>query len=122
MRWNKCITFLTPARAFQDDEGGTHYGTPEKRTVFCNENSIGTMTMAHLRSSEIRMANSNEPIDVGMRHEHMIEVKAIDYCDEDRCIFECQEYEVLAATGAGDRRFLIIGQRIGNMGTESGNV
>ena len=113
-RWNRTLTLLTPAERYQDEEGGWHYGEPAKRVIFCNEYSIGVMTMAHLRSSEVRMANDNEPVDVGIRNEHMVQVRAIDYNSEDRCIYEKEEYEILYSTGSGDYRLLTIGQRIGN--------
>lgn len=114
MRWNKCVTLLSPSEPYQDDEGGAHYGEPVERTVFCNERSLGTMTMAHLRSSDVRMANSNEPIDVGMRHEHLLELRSAEYFDEDRCIFEGEEYEIMFKTGSGEKCTIAIGQRIGN--------
>lgn len=121
MRWNKSVTLLTPAEAYQDEEGGWHYGEPVERVVFCNERSMGTMTMAHLRSSDVRMANSNEPIDVGMRHEHLLELRSIDYHNEDRCIFEGEEYEVMFKTGSGEKCVIAIGQRIGNSRPEGFN-
>lgn len=114
MRWNKFVTLLTPAERYQDDEGGWHYGEPEQRTIPCNEYNLGVMAMAHLRSTDVRLANANEPIDIGMRNEHMIEVRHIDYQGEDRCIFEGEEYEVMYASGNGEFRMLTIGQRIGN--------
>ena len=114
MRWNKVVTLLTPAEKYQDEEGGWHYGEPVERTVFCNEYTIGMMTMSHLRSTDVRMANSNEPLDIGMRNEHMIELRSIDYKGEDRCVFEGEEYEIMFSTGSGETRLLAIGQRIGN--------
>ena len=120
-RWNRTLTLLTPAEMYQDEEGGFHYGEPTERVVFCNEYSIGIMTMAHLRSSEVRMANDNEPVDVGIRNEHMVQVRAVDYQSEDRCIYEGEEYEILYSTGSGDMRLLTIGQRIGNERSADGH-
>lgn len=119
-RWNRVVTLLTPAERYQDEEGGWHYGEPERRVVFCNEYTIGVMAMSHLRSSDVRMSNQNEPIDVGMRNEHMIQLRSVDYQGEDRCEFEGKEYEVLYSTGAGEMRMLTIGQRIGNEGGGNG--
>lgn len=113
-RWNRTVILLTPSEAYQDDEGGWHYGEPKERLVFCNEYTIGIMAMSHLRSSEVRMANSDEPVDVGIRNEHMLQMRAIDYNSEDRCIYEGEEYEILYSTGAGEMRMLTIGQRVGN--------
>lgn len=113
-RWNRTLTLLTPVDKYQDEEGGWHYGEPKKRVIFCNEYTIGVMVMSHLRSSEVRMANDNEPVDIGIRNEHMVQVRSVDYNSEDRCIYENEEYEILYSTGAGDYRLLTIGQRIGN--------
>ena len=117
MRWNKVVTLLTPSEKYQDEEGSWHYSEPVERLVYCNENSIGTMTMAHMRSSDVRTANSNEPVDMGMRHEHFLEMRSIEYRNEDRCIYEGEEYEVLFKTGSGERCIICIGQRIGNVRT-----
>lgn len=121
-RWNRTVILLTPSEAYQDDEGGWHYGEPTERLVFCNEYTIGIMAMSHLRSSEVRMANSEEPVDVGIRNEHMLQMRSIEYNGEDRCIYEGEEYEILYSTGAGEMRMLTIGQRIGNVrnGAEDG--
>ena len=113
-RWNRTVTLLTPTEMYQDEEGGWHYGEPEKREIFCNEYTIGIMVMSHLRSSEVRMDNDNEPVDVGIRNEHMLQIRSVDYNSEDRCIYEGEEYEILYSTGSGDMRLLTIGQRIGN--------
>lgn len=118
-RWNRMVTFLSPAEGYQDEEGSWHYGEPAKREVFCNEYTIGIMAMSHLRSSEVRMVNDNAPTDVGIRNEHMVQVRSVDYDGEDRCIYEGEEYEILYSTGAGEMRMLTIGQRIGSMRGES---
>lgn len=118
-RWNRMVTFLSPAEGYQDEEGAWHYGEPAKREVFCNEYTIGIMAMSHLRSSEVRMTNDTEPVDVGIRNEHMVQVRSIDYKGEDRCIYEGEEYEILYSTGAGEMRLLTIGQRIGSVRSES---
>lgn len=114
MRWNKVVTLLSPVEKYQDEEGGWHYGEPAQRTIFCNEYTIGVMAASHLRSSDVRMANSTTPVDTGIRNEHMIQVRSIDYHSEDRCIFEGEEYEILYSTGSGEVRLLTIGQQIGN--------
>lgn len=114
MRWNKVVTLITPSEASQDAAGVWHYGEPVEHTVFCNEFTIGTVAMAHLRSSDIRMANQNEPIDVGLRHERMLQLRSIDYHNEDRCIYEGEEYEVMYHSGSGEYIMLTIGQKIGS--------
>ena len=114
MRWNKVITLLSPTQKYQDASGAWHEGERTERTVFCNEFILGTLTIAHLRSSDIRATNTTEPVDVGLRHEHMLQLRSIDYQGEDQCIFEGEEYEVIYASGAGEHVMLTIGQRLGN--------
>ena len=114
MRWNKTITLLSPVRKWQDESGVWHEGDREPRVVFCNEYTIGVVAMANLRSSVIRAVSSSEPIDVGLRNERMVEVRAVDYQSEDQVIYEGDEYEVLYVSGSGETRLLTIGQRLGN--------
>ena len=114
MRWNKVVTLLAPAEKFQDSKGQWHEGERTARTVFCNEYTIGLVAQAHLRSSDVRAANSTEPVDMGLRNEHMIQVRAIDYHNEDQCIFEGEEFDVMYLSGSGETRLLTIGQKIGN--------
>lgn len=113
MRWNEVVTFLGVGEQYQDSAGAWHQGERVERLVYCNEYTIGAMAMAHLRSNTVRMANGNEPIDVGLRNEHMLEVRTVDYLGEDKCIFRGEEYEVMYITGAGDTRLITIGQRFG---------
>lgn len=116
MRWNDTVTLLSHADSYQDASGSWHAGKPVRRTVFCNSMTIGLMAMANLRSSDIRLANSTEPLDMGLRNEHMIQVRAIDYQGEDRCVYHDEEYEILYMSGSGEFRTLTLAQRIGNDG------
>lgn len=114
MRWNETITLLSATEKYQDETGAWHEGERTARTVFCNQMIIGFMTIANLRSSDIRMANTTEPVDVGLRNEHMIQIRAIDYNNEDKCIFHDDEYEIMYLSGGGEYRVLTIAQRLGN--------
>lgn len=114
MRWNKVITLLSPTEKYQDEKGQWHEGEREERVVFCNEYTIGLVAQAHLRSSDVRAANTTEPVDMGLRNEHMIEVRTIDYRNEDQVVFEGEEYDVMFISGSGETRLLTIGQKIGN--------
>ena len=113
-RYNETLTLLAPAAKYQDAAGAWHEGERTARTIFCNEYTIGVMTLAHLRNSDIRAANSTEPVDVGLRNEHMLQIRSIDYQGEDQVIFHGEEYEVVYLSGAGEHRVLTIGQRLGN--------
>lgn len=115
MRWSEVIYFLSAPEPYQDSSGAWHEGERPPRMAYCNEYTIGLVAMAHLRSNTVRMANGNEPVDVGMRNEHMVEVMAIDYQGEDKCIYHDDEYEVMYVTGQGDKRLLTIGQRFGTV-------
>lgn len=115
MRWNRTITLLSPVERYQDDEGSWHEGERTSREVFCNEMTIGTMAQAHLRSSDVRLENSVEPVDRGLHHEHMVQLRSIEYQGEDKCIFDGEEYEVIYITGSGEMKLLTIAQRLGNI-------
>lgn len=117
-RWNDVITLCGAKNKWQDSVGAWHEGERENRLVFCNEYTIGLVAMAHLRNSDIRAANSTEPVDVGLRNEHMVQVRAIDYENEDEVIFHGEEYEVIYVSGSGETRYLTIGQKLGSSGVD----
>ena len=112
MRWNKVITLLSPVDKFQDESGAWHEGERKGRVVFCNEYTIGLVAQAHLRSSDVRAANTTDPVDVGLRNEHMIQVRSIDYHNEDQCIFEGVEHEILYVSGSGETKILTISEKL----------
>lgn len=114
MRWNDTVTLLSPAHKYQDAAGAWHEGERVPRTVFCNVMTISMVQMAQLRSADVRAQSSTQTLDIGLRNEHMIQVRAIDYNGEDQVIFHGQEFEVLYLSGSGETRTLTIGQRIGS--------
>ncbi len=114
MRWNDCVTLLSSADSYQDSSGAWHEGERTQRTIFCNPMNIGVMAMAHLRSSDVRMNNSTEPLDTGFHNEHLLQVRAIDYENEDQCIYHGEVYDVMYSSGGGELRTLAIAQHIGN--------
>ena len=114
MRWNKVVTLLAPAEKYQDSKGQWHEGERVERVIFCNEYTIGVVAQAHLRSSDVRAANATEPVDMGLRGEHMLQVRSLDYNNEDQVIFEGEEYDVMYVSGSGETRMLTIGRKIGN--------
>ena len=114
MRWNDEVTILSPKDAYQDSSGSWHEGERTERTVFCNAMTLGLMAMANLRSSDVRLANSTDPVDMGLRNQHMIQIRAIDYQGEDQVIYHGDEYEVMYLSGSGEFRILTIAQRLGN--------
>ena len=113
-RWTETVTLLRRGDDWQDSEGVWHDGDRTEREVYCNERRLTLAAMGHLRSSDIRMNNAVEPVDMGMRPECEIEVHAIDYEGEDRCIFHGLEYEVQYTYGGGNTLILGIARRIGN--------
>lgn len=113
-RWNEVITFLAPVEAYQDSMGAWHEGERRERKVFCNVGTIGIMTMAQLRSSEVRITNGRSVPDVGMRDMHVVYVRQIDYEGEDQCLFRGAEMDVIAATSEGANYKIIIRRNIGN--------
>lgn len=76
--------------------------------------TLSLVAMAQLRSADVRAQSSTQTLDVGLRNEHMIQVRAIDYHGEDQLIFRGDEYEVLYLSGSGEFRTLTIGQRLGS--------
>lgn len=113
-RWNETVILLAPANKYQDSSGAWHEGERVQREVFCNEMTMSMVAMAQLRSADVRAQSSTQTLDMGLRNEHMIQVKSIDYSGEDQCIFHGEEFEVLYLSGSGENRTLTIGQRLGN--------
>ena len=113
-RWNDTITLLSAPNSYQDEEGGQHEGERVAREVFCNPGTFGVMTMAQLRSSEVRITSGDSVPEVGLREMHLVYVREIDYEDEDQVIFHGKEMDVIGATSEGENRKLIIRRRLGN--------
>lgn len=113
-RWNEVITLLSAPNAYQDAEGGWHEGERVEREVFCNPGIIGTLTMAQLRSSEVRITGGEDIPEIGLREMAMVYIKAIDYEGEDQCIYNGKEMDIIALTSEGDNLKAIIRRRFGN--------
>lgn len=113
-RWNETITLLSCPNAYQDEEGGYHEGERVGREVFCNPGIIGTMTMAQLRSSEVRINSNDKAPEVGLRDMAMVYVRDIDYEGEDQCIYHGKEMDIIAGTSEREYWKLIVRRRIGN--------
>lgn len=113
-RWSETVTLLSPVNRYQDESGSWHEGERVKREVFCNEMTMSLVAMAQLRSADVRASSSTTPLDMGLRNEHMIQVRSIDYGNEDQVLFHGEEYEVLYLAGSGEYRTLTIGQRLGD--------
>lgn len=116
MRWNEEITLLSAPEAYQDDEGGQHEGERVARTVYCNAGIIGTMTMAQLRSSEVRITGNDTVPEVGLREMHVVYIRQIDYQGEDKVIFRGKEMDVIDATSDGMNYKMIVRERLANHG------
>ncbi len=113
-RWADVITLLSATDSYQDEEGGWHEGERVERTVFCNNAIVGTMAMAQLRSSEVRVTNTNDPVDMGLMETAMVYVMTMDYMGEDQCIYHDKEMQVIAATNDGENTKLFLRRRVGN--------
>jgi len=112
--WNETVTLVKNADPWQDSSGGWHEGKVTKREVFCKVGMLGTLTMAQLRSSEIRITGNDSPPEVGLRSMHVIYVKQIDYDDEPTVIFRGEEMDVIGLTSERESYKMIIRKRIGN--------
>ena len=113
-RWNESVFLLAPTNRYQDSSGVWHEGERVSREISCNEMTMSLVAMAQLRSADVRAQSSSQTLDMGLRNEHMIQVRSIDYNGEDQCIFHGEEYEVLYLSGSGEYRTLTIGQRLGD--------
>lgn len=113
-RWNEEITLLSAANAYQDEEGGWHEGERVERRVFCNPGILGVMTMAQLRSSEVRITGGENIPETGLRDMHVVYIRQIDYRNEDQVIYRGEEMDVIAATSEGENYKVIVRRRIGN--------
>lgn len=113
--WNETITLLKNTEPWQDDAGAWHEGKVEEREVFCKVGMLGTLTMAQLRSSEVRITANDPAPEVGLRQMHVIYIKQIDYDDEPRVIFRGQEMDVIGLTSERETYKMIIRKRIGNV-------
>ena len=113
-RWADVITLLKADEAYQDAMGSWHEGERTERTVFCNRGIMGLMTMAQLRSSEVRITGGEDVPEVGMRSMHVVYIREIDYEGEDQAIFLGKEMDVLAATSEGENYKVILRERLGN--------
>jgi hypothetical protein len=113
-KWNDVIYLLSAPNAYQDSEGGQHEGERVARRVFCNVGTMGLMTMAEMRSSEVRITSGENIPNVGMHAMHVVWIRQIDYQGEDQCIFNDKEMDIIALTSEGENYKMIIRERIGN--------
>lgn len=113
-RWNETIILLKPVNKWQDEEGAWHEGERESREVFCDSGMLGNMTMAQLRSSEVRITSGESSPNVGMTRMDVVRIKQIDYDDEDQAIYRGKEMDVIAATSEGENYKVILRRRLGN--------
>ena len=113
-RWNDVIYLLSAPNAYQDSEGGQHEGERVARRVFCNVGTMGLMTMAEMRSSEVRITSGTGVPDIGLHNMHVVWIKQIDYQGEDQVIFNGKEMNIIALTSEGEDYKVIIRESIGN--------
>lgn len=113
-RWNDVITLLSAPEAYQDEMLAWHEGERVERQVFCNPGIIGTMAMAQLRSSEVRITGGDTVPDVGLKPMAMVYIRQIDYEGEDQVIYHGEEMDVIAATSEGENLKMIIRRKAGN--------
>ena len=113
-RWAETVTLLSPEGRWQDKAGAWHEGDREPREVFCDVGTIGLMTMAQLRSSEVRVTSGDRAPEVGIREMHVLRIRRVDYGGEDQVVFRGKEMDVIAATSDGEDYKVIVRRRLGN--------
>lgn len=114
-RWSDVITLLEVTEPWVDEEGAEHSGERRERTVFCNPGTLGVMTMAQLRSSEVRITNGEAGPEIGLREMSMVYIRQCDYRGEDRVIYHGLEMDVIALTSDRDNYKMIVRQRYVNV-------
>lgn len=112
--WNKRVTLIKNLDDWQDESGAWHRGAERRREVFCKVGLLGNLTMAQLRSSEIRITGNDSPPEVGLREMHVLYIKQIDYDNEPRVIFDGVEMDVIGLTSEREAYKVIVRRRIGN--------
>ena len=85
-----------------------------ERTIFCSPRIVGTMTMAQLRSSDVRITNGETIPEVGLRKMVMVRVRTLEYNNEQQVIYRGEEMEVIAVTEVGENSDLLIRRKLGN--------
>lgn len=113
-RWGETITLLSAPEAYQDSMGAWHEGERREREVFCNPGMIGTMTMAQLRSSEVRITGGDDVPETGMREMHLVYIREVDYEGEEQVIYRGKEMDLIAATSEGPNLKCILRRKLGN--------
>ena len=113
-RWNETVILLSPVNPSQDEEGGWHEGERERREVFCNPLTVGSMVLAQLRSSEVRTVSGEGSPDTGMELAAIVQIRTIDYNDEDQAIYRGKEMRIIAATADGEKMKLFLQRVMGN--------
>lgn len=113
-RWNDVVTLLSSPNKYQDSQGAWHEGEQVPKMVFCSPMMLGTMALAQLRSSEVRITGNDTVPDDGMHEMHCILIKAIDYDGETQVLYHGKEMEIIAATSIGEDYKVIIRRRVGN--------
>ena len=114
MRWNSTVELLTKTEDWQDEEGAWHRGEEVPRLVYCNERKFAGIFMGNLRSNDVRSLNNNLMVDLGSTPEAQLEMRAIDYQGEERCIYKGKEHIIIYSTQAGENVLIAIARRIGN--------
>ena len=105
-RWNDAITLLAPVDAYQDSTGAWHEGERTSREVMCNARTIGLVAATAL-------------VDVGLQGAVQVEVRTIDYQDEDQALYHGKEMEITYVTGSGETLYLTLSRKVGNEEEES---
>ncbi|MBR3161015.1 MAG: hypothetical protein IKF14_18330 [Atopobiaceae bacterium] len=113
-RWNEVVTLISHSEPYQDDDFMWHEGEQTERTIFCSPRIVGTMTMAQLHSSDVRITNGETIPEVGLRKMVMVRVRTLEYNDEQQVIYRGEEMEVIAVTEVGENSDLLMRRKLGN--------
>lgn len=101
MRWNETVTLLAKPYLHQDEAGNVHTGWPERRERFCNAYTVGADAWS-------------AAIDLGLRADAEVQLRAVDYGGEEEVEFRGVEYDVERVTHSGDFVRLQLGRHASN--------
>lgn len=113
-RWNEVVTLVSYEQPYQDRYGCWHEGESTQRTIFCSKRIVGTLTMAQLRSSDVRITNGETIPEVGLRKMVMLRVRTSEYQNEEQAIYRGEEMDIIAVTEVNEFSDLLMRRKLGN--------
>lgn len=100
-RWNDEVTLVSSPEPYQDEVGSWHSGEAQESTVFCNRYAVS-------------LSQNATALDLGLRDTVQVQVRTVDYSDQDQAIYRGKTYEISYVSCHGDNTTLTLGHKIGD--------